>query len=45
MKEKNFARKVNRDLIRLCEKIGIPLEEFIEISLKAMQKISNELGL
>ncbi len=45
MKEKAFAQGVNRDLIRLCEKIGIPLEEFIEISLKAMQEISPELGL
>ncbi|MCK5420543.1 MAG: HD domain-containing protein [Deltaproteobacteria bacterium] len=45
MKQKEFARSVNRDFIRECEKIGIPLEEFAELSLKAMKEISNELGL
>jgi predicted hydrolase (HD superfamily) len=45
MKQKEFARSVNRDFIRECEKIGIPLEEFAELSLKAMQEISNKLGL
>jgi predicted hydrolase (HD superfamily) len=29
MKAKEFARSVNRDHIRLCEEIGIPLDEFI----------------
>jgi putative nucleotidyltransferase with HDIG domain len=45
MKETAFARSVNRDIIRECEKLGIPLEEFAEISLKAMQGISGQLGL
>lgn len=45
LKEKAFARNVNRDLVRLCEKIGIPLDEFIEISLHAMQGIADDLGL
>jgi putative nucleotidyltransferase with HDIG domain len=45
MKEKAFAASVNRDIIRECEAIGIPLAEFAEISLKAMQSISAELGL
>jgi predicted hydrolase (HD superfamily) len=45
MKEKAFARSVDRDIIRECELIGIPLREFAEISLKAMQSISDELGL
>ncbi|MBN2545605.1 MAG: lysine--tRNA ligase [Spirochaetes bacterium] len=45
MKEKAFAAKVNRDFIRLCEKIGLPLEEFIEIALKSMTEIANEIGL
>ncbi|MBN2439805.1 MAG: HDIG domain-containing protein [Spirochaetales bacterium] len=45
MKEKAFAASVNRDIIRECETIGIPLAEFAEISLKAMQGISEELGL
>jgi putative nucleotidyltransferase with HDIG domain len=45
MKQKEFARSVNRDLIRKCENLHIPLEEFAEISLKAMGKISDLLGL
>jgi putative nucleotidyltransferase with HDIG domain len=45
MKEKGFARSVNRDLIRLCEKIDIPLPEFAVISLEAMREIDEELGL
>jgi putative nucleotidyltransferase with HDIG domain len=45
MKQKEFARNVNRDLIRKCEDLHIPLEEFAELSLKAMEKISDKLGL
>ena len=45
MKQKEFARNVNRDLIRECEKLNIPLNEFAELSLKAMQGIAEELGL
>ena len=45
MKEKLFAKSVNRDSIMLCEKIDIPLAEFIELSLNAMCEIDTELGL
>lgn len=45
MKEKAFAASVRRENILECEKIGIPLEEFADISLKAMQEIAPELGL
>jgi putative nucleotidyltransferase with HDIG domain len=45
MKQKEFARAVNREHIRLCEKIGIPLEEFCGLSLSALQEIHEELGL
>jgi putative nucleotidyltransferase with HDIG domain len=45
MKQKEFARTVNRDHIRKCEDLKIPLEEFAELSLKAMGKISDKLGL
>jgi uncharacterized protein len=45
-KEKGFAKGTRREEIALCEeKLGLPLKEFIEITLKAMQGISNELGL
>jgi len=45
MKEKAFAASVNRDTIRECEQIGIPLEEFIELSLNAMKEIDRKIGL
>ncbi len=45
MKKKDFARKVNRDLILLCENVGMSVEDFAEMSLKAMQSISDDLGL
>ena len=45
MKQKAFAASVNRDIIMECEKIGIPLPEFVEISLDAMKEIGEEIGL
>ncbi|MCK9195349.1 MAG: HDIG domain-containing protein [Syntrophales bacterium] len=45
MKEKAFAASVNRDDIRECEQIGIPLDEFVQISLTAMQEQSGQLGM
>ena len=45
MKKKDFARAVDRDIIRECELIGIPLNEFAELSLNAMRSISDDLGL
>lgn len=45
-KEKGFAKGTRREDIALCEeKLDIPLSEFVEIALKAMQGIANELGL
>jgi putative nucleotidyltransferase with HDIG domain len=45
MKEKDFARGVDRNLVRLCEEIKVPLPDFAALSLEAMQGISAELGL
>ncbi len=45
MKEKAFARSVNREIIRECEDIGLELNRFCEIALSAMQSVSDELGL
>ncbi len=45
MKEAHFARTVNREHIMLCERLGLSLPEFVEISLKAMAAIDSELGL
>lgn len=46
MKEKSFARGANRDQIRACEQeLGLTLDEFVGIGVKAMQDISDDLGL
>ena len=45
MKEKAFAASVNRNTILECEKLGLSLQEFIELSLAAMKKIGPEIGL
>jgi len=44
-KEKGFARGANRENIATCSELGLSLEEFVEISLRAMQTIAQELGL
>jgi len=41
---KKFAARCNRDLICECEKAGIPLDEFLELGLVALQGISDKLG-
>jgi putative nucleotidyltransferase with HDIG domain len=45
MKEKAFAASVNRDHIMECEEIGVPLDEFIQLSVDAMRGIAEEIGL
>ncbi len=45
MKSKDFARNVSREHILLCEKFGMDLPSFIELSLEAMKQIRAELGL
>lgn len=45
-KDGAFAKGTRREDIAFCEKmLGIPLKEFIEIGLQAMQGIATELGL
>jgi len=44
-KERSFARGANREQIATCENLGLSLEEFIAIGLKAMQKVADQLGL
>ena len=45
MKEPAFAASVKRENILECEKIGIPLDEFIQLSVDAMRWISEKIGL
>ncbi|MBD1401504.1 HDIG domain-containing metalloprotein [Pelovirga terrestris] len=44
-KEKLFAAGANRDIISECEKIGVSIPDFCDLSLEAMQDIAPELGL
>ncbi len=44
--QRSFAAGVDREKISLCEdKLGISLEDFVGLTLSAMQGIANELGL
>ena len=45
MKKKEFARSVNRDDIRRCEEVGLPLEQFAALAVGAMQDIAADIGL
>src|SRR3989339_1183092 len=45
MKEKNFAASVDRGIIMECEKIGLTIESFSEMALRAMAGIAPQLGL
>ncbi len=45
MKTKHFARAVSRERIMECEKMGMPLNDFIVLSLEAMKGIAKKLGL
>jgi putative nucleotidyltransferase with HDIG domain len=45
MKEKAFAAAVDRGTIMECEKLGMGIDEFAQISLTAMQGIADDLGL
>lgn len=43
--EKSFAKGAKREQIKACSELGLELEDFLRISLNALQKISVELGL
>jgi len=45
MKERAFARNVDRTAVMQCEKLGLGLDEFLELALDAMREKSGELGL
>ncbi len=45
MGEVRFAAGANRDAMKSIEELGISFNEFAELALKAMQGISEQLGL
>ncbi len=44
-KEKAFAAGADREQISSCRELGLELEEFVSLGLKAMQDIADSLGL
>ena len=44
MKDKRFAAAINREIIMECEQIGLSLDEFLDISIKAIQAIAKDVG-
>jgi len=44
-KDSSFAKKISRKRIELCEDTGFELDMFFDVSLKALQNISDDLGL
>jgi predicted hydrolase (HD superfamily) len=44
-KEKHFAKGASRPQMEACSELGLTLEEFFAMGLKAMKSISKELGL
>jgi len=45
MKTKHFARAVSRERIMECEKLNMPLNDFLSLSLDAMKGVAGEIGL
>ncbi|MEF2231149.1 MAG: HDIG domain-containing metalloprotein [Pseudodesulfovibrio sp.] len=45
MKDKAFAASVNRDCIRECDRIGLELGDFLQLSIDAVATIAPEVGL
>lgn len=44
-KDSTFAAKVDRDVIREIEKLGIQLGEFFDVSIQGIRKIAKEVDL
>jgi len=44
-KEKSFAAGANREQISECTELGLELDEFLELGLKALKGIADDLGL
>ena len=45
LKEKDFARRCNREHILYCEQLGLSWPQFAGLALRALKTISGELGL
>jgi len=44
-KDRAFAANCDREIIKEIEKTGLTLDEFLELSINAIKKIKDEIGL
>ena len=44
-KDRSFAAKCNRELVREIEKTGLTLNELFEMSINALNEIKEDIGL
>ena len=44
-KDKKFTAAVNREIITECEKLGLSLDEFFELSINAVKEIADKVNL
>jgi len=44
-KDKTFAAKIDRDIVRECEQLGLTLDEFFEVAINGIKNIKEEVGL
>ncbi|EPR37635.1 metal dependent phosphohydrolase [Desulfovibrio sp. X2] len=45
MKDKAFARTVNRETIKECDRLGLELADFLNLAVAAMQGVAPDVGL
>lgn len=45
LKDKSFAKGADREAIKTIERLGLDFNQFLDLSLQAMQNVSQELGL
>ena len=44
-KDKKFAAAIRRDIIMEAEKLGLTLDEFLEIAIEGIKKVKDKVGL
>lgn len=44
-KDKSFAAKINRNIVMECEKFGLSLADFLQLSIDAIKSIAKDVGL
>jgi putative nucleotidyltransferase with HDIG domain len=45
MKDKAFARNVNREIIKECDRISLDLGQFLQIAIDSITEVADDVGL